>query len=142
MYKRQVPSDVDHLYGAGYVKWFNLFIPRLIWKDKPRGIDVDTGVTFFNATWGMPPGDIGQAYWEFNIPGVIVVFFLLGVAYRYFYNSLKGGEITYASLAVYLVGVFYLGADQNSFRLMVVFFVPMVLVFVFLKYFRLRFARG
>jgi oligosaccharide repeat unit polymerase len=138
----RVPSDVDHLYGSGYVKWFNLFIPRLIWKDKPRGIDVDTGVTFFNATWGMPPGDIGQAYWEFNIPGVIVVFFLLGVAYRYFYNSLKGGEVTYASLAVYLVGVFYLGADQNSFRLMVVFFVPMVLVFVFLKYFRIRFARG
>lgn len=134
----RVPKEVDHLYGAGYLRWFNLFIPRFIWRNKPRGIDVETGLTFFGVNWGMPPGGIGQAYWEFNVFGVAGVYFLLGLAKRFLYNCLVHNKITFATLALYLTAVFYMEPDQNSFRNMVFVVGPMTLFLLFFGCIRLR----
>lgn len=136
----RVPSEVGLLYGRGYAAYFNLFIPRFFWRDKPRGIDYQCGQVFFGVNWGMPPGSVGQAFWEFHIPGVIVVFFLFGVAKRWFYNTLKSNQLSYASLACYLTAMFYMEPDQNSFRNMVFVFAPMLICLVIWGGFRLRLA--
>lgn len=138
----RVPSEVDLLYGRGYAAYFNLFIPRFFWRDKPRGIDYQCGVEFFGVKWGMPPGSVGQAYWEFHIPGVIVVFFLFGVLKRWFYNTLKQNPLSYASLAVYLTGMFYMEPDQNSFRNVVFVFLPMLVCLIIWGGFRLQLGGG
>jgi oligosaccharide repeat unit polymerase len=134
----RVPKEIGHLYGAGYLRWLNLFIPRFIWRTKPRGIDVEAGMVFYGVDWGMPPGGIGQAYWEFNVFGVAGVYFLLGLAKRFFYNCLVRNKITFATLALYIVGVFYMEPDQNSFRNMVFVFFPMLLFLLFFGCIRLR----
>ncbi len=126
----RVPGEVDHLYGAGYLRWFNLFIPRFIWPDKPRGIDVETAEVFFGAKgWGMPPGTVGQAFWEFNVFGVIGVFFVVGIMKRVFFESLRSNPLSYITLALYILLIFYFEPDQNNFRNLVFLFLPCLLTF-------------
>jgi len=82
----QVPSDSPLLWGETYLTILTRPIPRVLWPSKPRGTDFRAGVTFFNAVWGVPPGPVAEAYWNFHIPGVIGVFFLWGVFNRWIYN--------------------------------------------------------
>ncbi len=81
-----VPSEVPLLWGQSYLVILARPIPRVLWPDKPRGTDYLTGVTFFNAIWGIPPGPVGEAYWNFHIPGVVGVFLLLGIFLRWLHN--------------------------------------------------------
>lgn len=81
-----VPSEVPLLLGESYLTLLARPIPRVIWPTKPRGTDYRTGVTFYNSPWGVPPGPIGEAYWNFHIPGVIGIFFLFGVFKRWLHN--------------------------------------------------------
>lgn len=136
----RVPSEVDLLYGKGYLGYLNLFVPRFFWKEKPRGIDYQSGMTFFGVNWGMPPGSVGQAFWEFHVAGVVIVFFLFGILKRWFYNSLKANQLSYASLALYLTAMFYIEPDQNSFRNTVFVLFPMIICLVLWGGFRLRLA--
>jgi hypothetical protein len=74
-----VPEDVPLLWGTTYLNIFTSPIPRAIWPDKPRGSDFMAGITFFGAPWGVPAGPVGEAYWNFHIPGVIAIFLLWGM---------------------------------------------------------------
>lgn len=81
-----VPSQVEHLWGRTYVAALGFWIPRLIWRGKPRGAGAHTAAMIYAGLetaegysgGGIPPGAVAEAYWNFNIAGVIVVFFLYG----------------------------------------------------------------
>lgn len=91
-----VPEQSPLLWGETYLTILLRPIPRALMPSKPRGTDFRAGVEFFNATWGVPPGPIGEAFWNFHIPGVIVVFFLTGAFYRWlvdFYRQYRGEGI-------------------------------------------------
>lgn len=74
-----VPNEFPLLLGESYLTIIARPIPRALWPDKPRGTDFRAGALFFNAAWGIPPGAVAEAYWNFHIPGVIVVYFLFGL---------------------------------------------------------------
>lgn len=78
-----VPDEVPLLWGESYLTLLARPIPRVIWPTKPRGTDFRTGVTFYNSPWGVPPGAVGEAFWNFHVPGVVVVFFLFGIFKRW-----------------------------------------------------------
>lgn len=78
-----VPEEVPLLWGESYLTLLARPIPRVIWPSKPRGTDFRTGVTFYNSPWGVPPGAVGEAFWNFHIPGVVGIFFLFGIFKRW-----------------------------------------------------------
>lgn len=81
-----VPEKIEPLYGESYLGALLFFIPRAIWEDKPRGVGAMYAQEFFGATadgLGIPIGPVGEAYWNFHIPGVILVFFLFGIFYKW-----------------------------------------------------------
>ncbi len=81
-----VPNESPLLWGETYLVIVGRPIPRTIWPLKPRGTDFRAGATFFGAVWGIPPGAMAEAYWNFHIPGVIGVFFLYGIFCRWISN--------------------------------------------------------
>ncbi|WP_330203110.1 O-antigen polymerase [Cyanobacterium sp. Dongsha4] len=78
-----VPETVDYLYGYSYLAIPTTFIPRSIWPDKPRAIGGIAGKEFFNSPAGIPPGNVGEAYWNFGVLGIVIIFILFGIFHRY-----------------------------------------------------------
>jgi hypothetical protein len=79
----RVPDEVDLIYGRSYVALLTLPVPRSVWPKKPMLVYAEVGKVFFGVPWGMPPGAVGEAYWNFHLPGVIIVFLLFGVFHRW-----------------------------------------------------------
>lgn len=89
----KVPGRVDFLYGQSYLAAIFFFVPRAIWPEKPRGVGPMTNAYIYQdremrpgellAGAGMPPGALGEAYWNFYYPGVVLLFLLLGVFHRW-----------------------------------------------------------
>ncbi|WP_404420333.1 O-antigen polymerase [Nibricoccus sp. IMCC34717] len=96
-----VPSQSPLLWGETYLTILFRPIPRAIWPTKPFGTDFRAGYTFFGAAWGIPPGPVAEAYWNFHIPGVIGVYLLMGVFYQWL------AKIYLANHRNGLIAVFY-----------------------------------
>ena len=79
----RVPDDVGFLYGSSYVALFSLPIPRGFWPEKPKLVGGRVTRTFFNGSYGIPPGAIGENYWNFGIPGVLGAFFIFGSFHKW-----------------------------------------------------------
>ncbi len=75
----RVPREMDHLWGSTYLTLVALPIPRAIWPGKPSTAGKLAGRIFFGSDAGIPPGAVGEAYWNFNLPGIVGVFFLFGI---------------------------------------------------------------
>jgi hypothetical protein len=78
------------LWGKSYVGSVAFFVPRRLWPGKPFGGGVYNQTINFagravgdqGKSYGIPMGAISESYWNFNLPGVIVIFFLLGMFFR------------------------------------------------------------
>jgi len=79
----RVPNDVGFLYGSSYVALFSLPIPRGLWPEKPGLVGGRVTRTFFSGSYGIPPGAIGENYWNFGIPGVMSAFYLFGSFHKW-----------------------------------------------------------
>ena len=75
----RVPHQVDYLYGSSYLAVLTLPVPRALWSAKPGLIAGRVGETFFGSNFGIPPGPVGEAYWNFGVPGVVLVFSVFGM---------------------------------------------------------------
>jgi hypothetical protein len=75
----RVPESVGHLYGSSYLAVLTLPIPRGLWPGKPGMVGGRVGRTFFGTRAGVPPTALGEAYWNFNVPGVLFAFAVLGM---------------------------------------------------------------
>lgn len=109
-----VPDRIDFLYGRSYLFLLTFLIPRFLWSSKPKGIDVLIGETFFSLKAGKPAGSIGEAYWNFHIPGVILIFFLFGIFHKWlaaFYRKYSRDPI---AIVIYSVTLFSLIPAQQA----------------------------
>jgi hypothetical protein len=79
----RVPDDVPLLEGSSYLAVLSLPIPRALWPGKPGMVDGQVGHVFFHIQAGVPAGGIGEAYWNFHVPGVVAVFLLFGMWLRW-----------------------------------------------------------
>lgn len=80
----RVPDEVGHLYGSSYLAVVTLPVPRKLWSGKPGLVGGQTGKVFFGySNTAVPLGALGEAYWNFNTPGVILVFALFGAFHRW-----------------------------------------------------------
>jgi len=135
-----VPEKVPYMYGKNYLDYFNRFIPRFIWKDKPRGIGITCAEVFYRRynQGGIPPGGIGEAWWSGGIIGVIAVFTLWGVFLKSIGNFFV--QFKYSALAsmVYLATVTRLGPSETQFRGWLYMVAPVIVLMLITGTIRLR----
>jgi oligosaccharide repeat unit polymerase len=125
-----VPKREGYLYGATYLAALTLFIPRSIWPDKPGLCGSLAARTFYfdNADWGIPCDSIGEAYWNFGIPGVCVVFFLYGYFHKWLAQSFRkySGEVSV--LVLYTIALFYIRPDTTVIMKTIQLLIQMVIL--------------
>ena len=132
----RVPREVPMLWGKTYLEWGLNFIPRALWPDKPRGVDVQAARAFNNVEWGMPAGAAGEAYWNFLLPGVLGVFFVFGSFLRWLGATVLRNPDSTVAITLYAIALFYFDPTQNGFRATIYAIVPAVLLFAIAGYFR------
>jgi oligosaccharide repeat unit polymerase len=77
------------LLGRSYVGAVAAFIPRTIWPDKPRGVGSLYAQLFLGASKSgttIPVSPEAEMYWNFGIPGVILLSIVYGAMLRGAYN--------------------------------------------------------
>ncbi len=127
-----VPDEVDYLRGSSYLAVLTLPIPRGLWPEKPGLLGGRVGETFFNTTAGMPAGVIGEAYWNFGIVGVPLVYFLFGFFYRWLTESFRKYAHEAAATVLYVVTLFqFSGPSGDAVVAWLITFVPF-LIFLYL----------
>jgi hypothetical protein len=89
---------VDYRYGETLILApIGVLIPRFLWPDKPEiAIGREFGQTFrlinsMDHETYIAPSMVGEFYWNFAIPGVVVGMWLLGMAYRWYYQRFGAG---------------------------------------------------
>lgn len=108
-----VPDRVDHLWGRTYISAIAFWIPRTIWSDKPRGGGAHVGALIFGgreteqgyAGGGTPPGAVAEAYWNFSVPGIVLVFFFFGGYLRWLTNLAIKKSYQPAIMGFYIVSM-------------------------------------
>ena len=104
----KVPSDVGFLYGESYVHVLAAPIPRALWPDKPRSIDGYVGTRIFGYDGiSIPAGAVGEAYWNFHVPGIITVMLLYGMFHRWLARTYRRYAQIPAATALYALTLFW-----------------------------------
>lgn len=94
-------------YGQSYLHIpEQTFVPRQVWEDKPIYIPTDN---FERDYLGVPPGGftsmhvISDLYQNFNVPGVVAGFFLIGIVFKLLYLSCAPGTRNGIRILAYAV---------------------------------------
>lgn len=126
-----VPEQVDPLNGSSYLAVLALPIPRVLWSDKPGLVGGRVGATFFNTSAGIPPGPIGEAYWNFGVPGVLLAFLLFGMFHRWLTQAFC--QYAHRPAAIVLYGVTLFQFAEPSSSGIVTFAITLTLTVLFLR---------
>lgn len=117
------------LMGESYVGALLFFIPRVIWHDKPRGagaIYVSKLYGQGDMSYGIPIGAVAEAFWNFHVVGVILVFFLYGMFHDWLARFLLGRPEDPARWVLFIATVFRLRPATDSFIPFMHLIVPLV----------------
>jgi hypothetical protein len=115
------------------------FVPRTIWENKPRGVGSLYAQRFLGAAKSgttIPVSPEAEMYWNFGIPGVILLSILYGALLRPMYNLFWR---YYPSAFVTVLYVLFItrfqfssdrlvGLEQRIFLLIVCYMVIMIFV--------------
>ncbi len=86
-----VPAPLQYQFGSTYLLWLIAPIPRQLWIEKPVvRVGQVVGMAAFERTadrTGVPPGLIGELYWNFGFLGPVFGMFGIGVFLNLLYNS-------------------------------------------------------
>lgn len=124
----RVPDDVDLLYGSSYFALLTLPVPRSVWPDKPGQVGGLVGDVFFNSPAGTPPGPIGEAYWNFHVPGVIIIFFIFGTFQKWLSQTFVKYRREPAAVLVYLTVLFTIDPSTPAIVVCLMLVVPLVVL--------------
>lgn len=138
-----VPELLEYQYGSTIGVWFLAPIPRSIWANKPlmhSGPIIGTAL-FGTVRGGVPASLIGELYWNFALPGVIIGCFLVGAAIKHIYLFIgpeRGGDLRRAVL--YAFGPMMIGFQTVGTGIGFGFFNAMIQAT--LAYFAIRLVGG
>ncbi|QEF98725.1 hypothetical protein Mal15_27800 [Stieleria maiorica] len=137
----RVPKYVPFKYGMNYVGYINRFIPRRIWKNKPKGLATQCAEVFYGryGSGAIPMGALGEAYWSGGIVAIPIVFFVWGrilCSIGTFYIRFRYSAI---ACMLYLLTVTRLEPSELSFGRWVYVVVPtLIILFAFGELVRAR----
>ncbi len=110
-----VPGELSFQYGRTIARWLLAPIPRSLWPDKPvipPGPEVGRAV-YGQRVAGVPPALVGELYWNFHLPGVVLGAFgfgwlLHGLQGRFFDRRTRSDLLRGA---IYVAGPMTLGFE-------------------------------
>jgi hypothetical protein len=141
----QCPSSVPYAYGETYRSLWTIWIPRILWKDKPasfmgnewahwfRGfLGKDDDVTAFNLPW------LVEFYINFGVVGVLGGMFLLGLIYAYLRKRLTSPSYCLAEYSLSAALLFGFWESESNLALSVGgMFISAVTYYLYFKLLRL-----
>ena len=90
---------VDYRYGETLILApIGMFIPRFLWPQKPNiSIGREFGAVFrltssMDMATEVAPSMVGDFYWNYSVPGVVVGMLLLGIGYRWYFQKFGVGR--------------------------------------------------
>jgi len=128
----RVPSEVGLLHGETYLAFLAAPIPRAFWQDKPRAGGYQTALLIFGRDdTAIPPGNVGELYLNFGLPGVFVGMFLFGLFMRLLYNqcSALNGHFAVIFLVISLAYLQPNTESMNAWLRMVAILIFVTVVF-------------
>jgi hypothetical protein len=137
----RVPDHVPFTYGSTYLAALLVPVPRSLWPEKPKMVGGQVAEVFFRSLGGIPPSPVGEAFWNFHVPGVIVVFLLFGIWHRWLLGFFKnnGSE---AGMLLYAIGLLAMpGPSTPALVGMLQFAAPAFLLLIFTGAIRIRAPR-
>ncbi|MFO7179159.1 MAG: O-antigen polymerase [Pseudomonadota bacterium] len=103
-----VPHDSPLLLGSTYLRILLSPIPQVLLPfDKPTAAGRLNGQLFFSVDAGIPVSSVTEAYWNFHVPGVLVIFFGFGVLAAYVFRFYLLNHTVPGVLALYSIYVLY-----------------------------------
>ncbi|MCA9186993.1 MAG: oligosaccharide repeat unit polymerase [Planctomycetales bacterium] len=110
-----VPELLDFQYGYTFGVWLVAPVPRAIWSTKPliHSGPIIGNVVYGNTVSGVPPGLIGELYWNFGSAGVVLGCFAVGRLLRIMGDSFRprhGKDLKL--LLLYVTGPMRLGFEM------------------------------
>ena len=130
-----VPEKVSHIWGQSYMSMPFALIPSALVENKPRaGGKLVSDLIFNRPLTGIPPGAVGEAFWNFSYLGVVAVFaaygaFLKLVAKIYLKNSSNPLILT-----GFLLVLVQLEPQSIKFFDFIQQIVPLVAIYLFANY--------
>ncbi|WP_288368525.1 O-antigen polymerase [uncultured Alcanivorax sp.] len=119
-----VPLNHDYLYGESYKSIFYAPIPGFMIGSKPAsGGRLLSEKIYNNPNNSIPPGNVGEAYWNFGVLGVFIVGLVFGVFLRVCDSFMKSNESPFF-LPVFTVTLFFFQPNSNSFYFWIHSIVP------------------
>lgn len=104
-------NEYGMLYGRTYVAAVFFWVPRALWPDKPRTAGTyNTYQNFYGGNLkavdtpevgGSPVGPEIEAYWNFWIPGVVLLGFFMGALHKWFAKLLEANPLQPALWVIY-----------------------------------------
>lgn len=129
-----VPGQVNFLYGSTYFALLTLPIPKVLWDGKPGLVGGLVGDAFFQGTaGGVPPGAMGEAYWNFGILGVLIVFFLFGAFHKWLAEAFRKYASEPATIVPYVITVFLCDPSGLGVTVWLESLVPVIILLYIFK---------
>lgn len=113
----KVPAEVGFQWGRTYVATATFFVPRAVWPEKPRGVGALNAWLIHGRDpegGGIPLGAVGEAYWNFSIMGVVVLFFGFGAFHRWLAAAFRRTAAAPAAVPLYVLTLFTLDFYSRS----------------------------
>lgn len=109
-----VPRKHPFLLGESYLSILVNPIPRRMWSNKPEFVDAKAGATFWGVDWGTPVGAVAEAYWNFSVGGVLLMFGLFGMFHRWLWSWATAAGQQPAIIVVYFITLVYLWEPYSA----------------------------
>ena len=87
------------------------------------------GEIIFEGGAGVPTGPVGEAYWNFYIPGVVIIFFLYGLFHRWLARTFAQYSRVPTAWVLYVLTLYAFSPESSR---MVGWFHSMILAIVIL----------
>ena len=129
----RVPDEESLLLGKSYASLLALPIPRAIWLNKPEAAGTLAGQVFFDSPGrGVPPGSVGEAYWNFHLLGIIAVFLAWGWFLKWIGRVYLENRESEAVIAFYAVTILIARPHTPTLYEWILTLLPMVVLAYFI----------
>lgn len=141
------PSRYDYWYGqALFVYPVIMWVPRLVWPDKPRGAEYPLTISMKKAVGAdvldkaaMSAPNITEYYLDFGPLGIIFFSYILGLIskrlFQFYYEANVFNIIKYALFLGFLIQLINRGYIAQLLTLLIFLYVPLLF---YKRYFKLK----
>lgn len=138
-----VPEQAGYLYGATYLSAVTFMVPRIIWPEKPRGAGASVASMLYGGAssatgyqgGGIPPGGVGEAYWNFGLLGVFIVYIFYGLFLKTLSREFSCGRLGLYGVFAYLSSLVLFTSPSS---VDVVSYLQLLVIVYFLNLFLLK----